>query len=97
MAAHALVIAARLARYDSAAVTPPIVLAAWLRTPPNVRWAALEVLSDAGAVATLDRLAALAAHVARTALEAEWAEEWSGPGYGPSGAPFTEAVAHAVA
>lgn len=105
MAAHPLAIAAQLARYDAAPHTPPNLLAAWLRTPPTTRWAALDVLSAAGATTTLGRLDALMAHVVDTERAVDdWTQEWTtatldllltvtaadvGPDDDP-GAPFTE-------
>lgn len=82
MAAHALTIAARLARYDAAPCTPPRVMAEWLRLPPSTRWAVLDVLCDAGAAATIDRIDRLERHV----LAAEWTH---GP-YSASSAPFED-------
>lgn len=88
MAAHALTLAARLARYDAAPHTPPVVLAQWLRTPPPTRWAVLDVLADAGAATTLLRLTTLARHVAATERACGVAEGWSIPPLYPEDAPY---------
>lgn len=88
MAAHALTLACRIARYDTAAQTPPNVLAAWLRTPPSFRWAALDVLAAAGAEVTIGRIDALEAHVLDTARRSDTEpDEWT---HGPY--PVTEAA-----